>query len=52
MSTIILTQYNNYYNRIIKKHDAASDYNNTNSQLFLDVNFNPNDGVSTTLTIN
>ena len=52
MSTIILTQYNNYYNRVIKKNDYASHYYGSKAKAFTDVNFNPNDGVTTTLTVN
>ena len=45
--------YNNYYNRIIKKEDDLNDY----LPYLLDtiktsINFNPNDGVSTTQILN
>ena len=52
MSTIILTQYNNYFNRVIKTLYDALDYYGSNAKTFTDVNFNPQDGVNTKLTIN
>lgn len=46
-------KYNNYYNRIIKKLDTINDYYNTyNAIIKENVNFNPNDNVNTTLTVN
>ena len=52
MSTIILTQYNNYFNRVIKTLYDALDYYGSKAKTFTDVNFNPQDGVNTKLTIN
>ena len=53
LSTLYLLKYNNYYNRILKKLDNLSEY-----QEFIigspltGINFNPNDGVSTKQVIN
>lgn len=53
MSTIALAQYNNYYNRIVKKLDLFSQYlTGSNVRVLNDINFNPHDGVSTRLVIN
>ena len=53
MNLVFMT-YNNYYNRIIKKEDTIAAYNNvaSNSQEFYDIQFNPNDGVSTEQIVN
>lgn len=53
MSTLILAQYNNYYNRIVKKIDLFPKYLTLpNAKVLNDINFNPHDGVSTKLVIN
>lgn len=53
MNLVFMT-YNNYYNRIIKKEDTIAAYDNvaSNSQEFYDIQFNPNDGVSTEQIVN
>ena len=53
MNLVFMT-YNNYYNRIIKKEDTIAAYNNvaSDSQEFYDIQFNPNDGVSTEQIVN
>ena len=53
MNLLILKGFNNYFNRIIKRYTTLSDYI-TNSDAyyeFSDINFNPNDGVTTTQVI-
>lgn len=46
-------QYNNYYNRIVKKYDDLRDYtSNHNYVTRANVNFNPGDGLQTELTTN
>lgn len=44
--------YNNYYNRIIKKFDTISEYSDYVIGSLTDTNFNPNDGVEATHVIN
>lgn len=53
MNLVFMT-YNNYYNRIIKKEDTMAAYDNvaSDSQEFYDIQFNPNDGVSTEQIVN
>ena len=53
MNLVFMT-YNNYYNRIIKKEDTIAAYNNvaSDSQEFYDIQFNPNDGISTEQIVN
>lgn len=53
MNLVFMT-YNNYYNRIIKKEDTIEAYNNvvSDSQEFYDIQFNPNDGISTEQIVN
>lgn len=43
-----LKEYNNYYNRIIK----VGSYISYIDQTFLNVNFNPNDGLNTEQIVN
>lgn len=47
---IYLYKFNNYYNRILKRHETIEEYNNDNSVITcavqLGVHFNPNDGIS------
>lgn len=47
--TLHLLQYNNYYNRVIKFYDNLDDYDEykIDGAVFPDINFIPNDGVST-----
>lgn len=46
-----LKNYNNYYNRIIKKNDAE-DLSGLTKQEFTNINFNPNNDIETTQIIN
>ena len=51
---LLLCSYNNYYNRIVKKLDTVNEYRGATVPLFVDisdVNFNPADGVSTTIVV-
>lgn len=60
--TLFLLKHSNYYNRIIKRYSTIeeykseilkSPYDETEKAIFKDViNFNPNDGISTTWTVN
>ena len=50
MNLLILKGFNNYFNRIIKRYSTLADYK-THSDSYYDfsnINFNPNDGVTTT----
>lgn len=49
MNLLVLKGFNNYFNRKIKKYSDADDYvdNSSLSYTFVDINFNPNDGVVT-----
>ena len=51
MKNLYILKYNNYYNRIIKKHSRWLDYNNDPECTFVftqnNANFNPNDGMET-----
>lgn len=49
--TLYLYDFNNYYNRIIKRHENLEDYG-TPLATFYNVNFVPNDGITTTQIIN
>ncbi len=53
MNILLLKGFNNYFNRIVKKYSTLADYkNNSNTYLeFSSINFNPNDGVVTSLII-
>lgn len=53
MNILFLRGFNNYFNRIVKKYSSLTDYqNNSTSYLNLDnINFNPNDGVTTELIV-
>jgi len=45
---LYLLQYNNYFNRIVKKENTLRDYtDNYDSSVTANANFNPNDGVNT-----
>lgn len=53
MNILFLRGFNNYFNRIVKKHRSLDDYR-SDSMDYLDfdnINFNPNDGVVTELII-
>lgn len=53
MNILLLRGFNNYFNRIVKKYSTLQDYRD-NSYSYLDlsnINFNPNDGVTTALVI-
>lgn len=53
MSNIMVGSYNNYYNRIVKVHDYSEILTaGHNWMTFTKINFNPNDGVNTTLILN
>jgi len=51
---IYLLQYNNYFNRIVKKENSLRDYvkNSTNYDVLSSTNFNLNDGVVTSHVFN
>ena len=55
MSKILIFNYNNYYNRIIKKENTIGAYKTAGSLVYNNgdnvTNFNPNDGVTTSLII-
>lgn len=50
MATIYIFKYSNYFNREVKYATALSDYG-TPLHVQVNVNFNPNDGVNTGLTV-
>lgn len=55
MYNIYLLKYNNYFNRMVKKKDTIEEYIQAATKISepLDcINFNPNDGISTSHTIN
>ena len=50
---IFFLQYNNYYNRIVKKFDDLNEYlSDRNYEVRESVNFNAGDGISTDITVN
>lgn len=53
MSRIALLSYNNYYNRIYKKESSLSDYIGVSDNYIVlnNINFNPGDGVTTSLVL-
>lgn len=53
MNILLLKGFNNYFNRIVKKYSTLADYKeHSNTYLeFSSINFNPNDGVVTSLII-
>ena len=58
MNLIFLKGYNNYFNRIIKKESTIADYKAAvlddtivNYVELTDINFNPNDGITTELIV-
>ena len=50
---LLLLHYNNYFNRIIKKKDTIADYKAADEHYkeALNINFNPGDGVNTSLVL-
>ena len=52
MSTILLCSYNNYYNRRVYRDQTLNDYVEAENYRFERINFNPNDGVNTTIVLN
>ena len=50
MNLLVLKGFNNYFNRIIKKYNTLDDYISRSESHydFANINFNPNDGVTTT----
>lgn len=50
---LLLLHYNNYFNRIIKKKDTIADYKaaDANYKEVSNINFNPGDGVNTSLVL-
>ena len=50
---LLLLHYNNYFNRIIKKEETVAAYMNADAhyRVASNVNFNPGDGVSTSLVL-
>lgn len=50
--TLYTLNYNNYYNRIKKGFNTINEYSSFVLESFEEVNFNPNDGVSTTQILN
>ena len=50
---LLLLHYNNYFNRIIKKEDTVAAYMNADSnyRVASNINFNPGDGVNTSLVL-
>lgn len=58
MNILLLKGYNNYFNRILKKKDTIDEYKNAvldgntlNYYQLTNVNFNPNDGIDTSLIV-
>lgn len=53
MSTINLLHFNNYLNRIVKRFETIAEYLDyvVTDGVYTNMNFNPADGVSTTITI-
>ena len=53
MNLLILKGFNNYFNRIIKRYTTLAEYrtHSDSNYDFSDINFNPNDGVTTTQVI-
>ena len=58
MNILLLKGYNNYFNRILKREASIADYkaavasgNDLNYLELTSVNFNPNDGITTSLTV-
>lgn len=52
LQNIYLLQYNNYFNRIVKKEPTAMDYTSKAVYTLTRTSFNPNDGVNTSHVMN
>ena len=53
MNIVLLQGYNNYFNRQVKIEDSLSDYTQDRESVTLqNINFNPNDSITTTQIIN
>lgn len=55
MSTLYLINYNNYYNRKVKKENSVSAYASylpSGATALSNINFNPNDGINTEQIVN
>lgn len=55
MNNLYLLQFNNYYNRIVKKHSTIQEYENDGAAVigvYSGVNFIPKDGINTTQILN
>lgn len=53
MTILLLKGYNNYFNRIVKQETSISAYKlaSTSYLEYPNVNFNPNDGITTELVV-
>ena len=53
MNILLLRGFNNYFNRIVKKYSTLTEYKNNSTSYvdFLNINFNINDGVNTSLIV-
>ena len=53
MNILLLKKFNNYFNKIVVKYNTLNEYKERSSSFFAysNVNFNPNDGVITELTV-
>lgn len=49
---LYLLQYNNYYNRIVKREQTIEGYQESALGIYTGINFIPNDGITTTQIIN
>lgn len=52
LQNIYLLQYNNYFNRIVKKEPTVTDYTSKAVYTLTRTSFNPNDGVNTSHVMN
>lgn len=50
--TLYTLRYNNYYNRTLKRFDNLASYEPYFLETFTSINFNPNDGITTTQILN
>ena len=53
MNILLLKKFNNYFNKIVVRYNTLDEYKKGSSSflVYSDVNFNPNDGVITELTV-
>ena len=51
MTIYVLSGFNNYYNRIVKKFDTLEEYQPYITHIQSDYNFVPNDGVNTQVVL-